>query len=66
MLRDLRSTECSSLRYRVRVVIASIDVVSRLGYYLSLRPTPRIAVVAPEVTAPTRPLYSTTFGLVFS
>ena len=49
-----------------RVVIDSVDVVSILFDYLRLRPTPRIVVVAPEVTAPTRPLYSTTFGLVFS
>ena len=49
-----------------RVVIDSVDVVSILFDYLRLRPTPRIVVVAPEVTAPTRPLYSTIFGLVSS
>ena len=54
------------LSYVARVVTASIDVVSGLGCYLSLRPTPRIVVVAPGVTARTRPLYSTTFRLVFS
>ena len=39
--------------------------VQSIGY-LSLRPTPRIVVVATEVIALSKPFQSTMFGLVFS